>query len=194
MTEHDGKSDQPGSPPAPPTTAPARPARSGARPAAEILAALQALDQRLDRHLAETASCSKEAFDRLYAEMRQYKDDFVRAAQRPLLADVIALYDSVRKLRRHYERGGAVEVEALCANLGGLLAEAEEVLARRELVPFAEPGDKLNRETQRALQTVPTTDPAEDMRVVERHKTGFLLGKSVFRREEVVVKKYSPAP
>jgi molecular chaperone GrpE (heat shock protein) len=153
--------------------------------------ALRGLLQRFDERLGETAACNREAFDRLYEEMRAYKENFLLSAQRPLLADVMALYDDILQLKKHYASAQTVDLPTLCDNLDGLLVGAEELLARRELLPICEHGAKLNRDTQKAVKVVPAADPSEDMTVVERLKTGFLFQDKVFRREEVVVKKYS---
>ena len=173
-----------------PNTASESPDASGcAQMLARVEEGLGLLLKRLDGHLVETAACSRSAFDRLHEEMRQYKDNFLASAERPVLMDVVLLYDSILKLKQHYEQAQSVELTSLLANLDGLLVEATEILARRNILPLCEPGDKLQLRTQRAVRTVPTADPAEDMQIVDRLKTGFAVGDGVFRREEVVIKK-----
>jgi molecular chaperone GrpE (heat shock protein) len=159
---------------------------------APVLEALDRFHERLDRHLQDTAACSRTAFDRLYDEMRQYKDNFVMEVQRGLLTDLMMLYDSIDRLRRHYETAGEADVSDLTENLAGLLVEAEEILARRGIDPFEAMSETLDRRTQKAMRSVPTSVAEEDLLVVERLKRGFMLGDKPFRKEQVVIKKYSP--
>ena len=98
----------------------------------------------------------------------------------------------MQRLRVHYERAGQADVSDLVANLKSLLVEAEEIFIRRGIDPIEELAEKLNRQMQKAVQVITTSDRDEDMVVVERVKRGFALGDSAFRKEEVVVKKYSP--
>ncbi|NCG19116.1 MAG: hypothetical protein GWP91_08900, partial [Rhodobacterales bacterium] len=37
----------------------------------------------------------EKAFDKLYEELRQYKDDFIFQAEKPLLLDLLLFYDSL---------------------------------------------------------------------------------------------------
>ena len=161
-------------------------------PVQQMQEALAHFGARLDQHLDETASCSRSAFDRLYEEMRQYKDNFVAEVQRGMLTELLVLYDSITKVAGFVKSGQAVEPSAVLANLEGLAVEAEEILARRGYEPVVELSEKLNIRTQKAVRTVPTDDPDEDMLVVERVRKGFASGDRVFRKEEVVVKKHSP--
>jgi molecular chaperone GrpE (heat shock protein) len=78
----------------------------------------------------------------------------------------------------------------LATNLEGLAVEVEEILLRREISRIEESGERLNRKTQKAIRAIATLEPEEDMLVVERLKPGFMIGDKVFRREEVVVKKF----
>jgi molecular chaperone GrpE (heat shock protein) len=161
-------------------------------PLKEVIYAIQTFDERLDKHLRQTSSFSKDAFDNLYEEMRQYKDNFLLSAQRPLLNEIMMLYDSVNKLKKIYETSETIDIKSLLGNLEGLTVEAEEILARREILPIYESSEKLNKDNQKAIKTVPTDNPDEDMLIIEHNKTGFTLGESIFRREEVTVKKYKP--
>ncbi len=160
--------------------------------AGDLLAAIHALDQRLSEHLAATARCNQTAFDRLYEEMEQYKNNFLLEIQRGLLIDIMLLYDGVHKCLMHYHQTDSIDRNALVGNLEGLLVETEEILARRDILPMTEPHAKLDRTTQKAVKSIHTTDPGEDLTIVDKMRTGFLIGKRVFRREEVVIKKYIP--
>ena len=160
-----------------------------------VAKSIAGFEGRLEQHLADTASYSREAFDRLYTEMRQYKDGFLTEAKRDLITDVMLLFDGVERLAKHYQNAeGPISSSELASNLDGLAVEAEEVLERQGLVrTVCEPG-KLDRQLQRAVQTEPTAEPDEDRVVVRKVRSGFLLGERPFRKEEVVVKKYREPP
>jgi molecular chaperone GrpE (heat shock protein) len=149
------------------------------------------LEKRLAEHLAATASCSRAAFDHLYEEMQGYKQNFLTQAQRPLLMDLIFLYDSVQTLRREYadvqEAGGSI----LRDHLSALHAEAEEILARAGVERMVDTPDKLDARLQQAVRTEPTDLAEEHLAVIQRLKAGFLCGERPMRKEMVVVKKYS---
>lgn len=170
-----------GEPPAPPVQ------RDGA-----VLERLAKFEALLADHLGATAACSRAAFDRLYEEMQGYKKNFLLEAQRPLLQDLMMLYDSIEKLRRNYEQATAPDPRVLAQNLEGLQVEAEEILLRVGIERMTATADKLDVATQRAVQTVATANPDENLQVVERVKVGFLCAGQVLRKEQVVVRKYTP--
>jgi len=153
---------------------------------------LHRLESQLADHLLTNTSCSRAAFDHLYEEMQAYKKNFLTEAQRPLLLDLMMLYDSIDKLRRNYERTSPVDAVALSQNLDGLQVEAEEILLRVGVERMTATPDKLDISLQRAVSTVPTEHPEEHLLVVEQVRSGFVSGGQPLRKEQVVVKKYSP--
>jgi len=153
---------------------------------------IAALNARLDAHLRDTASCSREAFDRLYAEMRQYKDNALAELKTDILTDVMMLLDSIENLRAFYENAEEATPSDVAANLQGLTAEAEEILAREGVTRVIEPDARYDRTSQRAVKTVPTEDADEDMTVVSKIREGFERRGRSFRKADVVVKKYCP--
>jgi molecular chaperone GrpE (heat shock protein) len=160
----------------------------------ELGASMYAFGKRLEHHLIETESCSRSAFNRLYEEMRQYKDNFVFEVQRGLLQDVLLLYDGIQQLKRHYSTAQDIDGQALMANFDGLAIETEEILLRRGLERLIESPDKLDPYLQKAVRVIKSNDPDEDMAIVERLRVGFRLGDRMFRKEEVVIKKCAQSP
>ena len=183
--------EAPGPPAEPRADARAEP-RADAPAVSEVLRALEDFQNRFEQHLQDTAACSQSAFDRLYEEMRQYKNNFVLEVQRGLLLDVLMLHDNIDKLKSHCKEAGEIDLPTLVQNLEGLTVEAEEILARRGIDRLRTPVEKLDRQTQKAVGVVLTSDPEQHMVVAESRKRGFMLGDKAFRKEEVVVMKYVP--
>jgi molecular chaperone GrpE (heat shock protein) len=154
---------------------------------------LRRFESQLSDFVRGTSTCSRAAFDQLYEEMQGYKKNFLREAQRPLLLDLILLYDSIDSLCRNYERATDVNPAILVENLDALRVETETILGRVGIERLAASPEKLNVSLQRAIKTIPTDKPEEHLAVVETVKAGFFAGESPVRKEQVVVKKYKPA-
>lgn len=158
----------------------------------EVISYVEDFRLQISDHLRSTASCSRTAFDSLYEEMQGYKKNFLREAQRPLLLDLMMLYDSIDRLYRHYQKTPSVDREALFQNLDGLRSETEEILARVGIERMIVTSERLDVNCQRAVKTVPTDVPDENLAVVERISSGFYAGEHPLRKEQVVIKKYTP--
>lgn len=157
-----------------------------------VIERLDRFEAQLAEHLRDSASCSRTAFDHLYEEMQAYKKNFLREAQRPLLLDLMMLYDSIDKLRRNYEQGAEVVTATLCQNLDALQVEAEEILGRVGIERMSLTPEKLDVNLQRAVKTISTDDPEEHLRVVEQLGAGFMSDGRPLRKEQVVVRKHTP--
>ncbi|MCX6627288.1 MAG: nucleotide exchange factor GrpE [Candidatus Solibacter sp.] len=155
-----------------------------------VIEHLDRLEAQLTDHLRANASNSRAAFDHLYDEMQAYKRNFLLEAQRPLLQDLMMLYDSIDKLHRNYKQAASMDLAALSQNLEGLQVEAEEILLRVGIERMTATSDKLDVNLQRAVKTVATENPEENLWVVEQVRCGFLSGGQPIRKEQVVVKKY----
>ena len=129
-------------------------------------------------------SSQKQAFDKLYEEMRQYKDDFIFAAMRPILADLLLLYDNMVRAERNWEDDRGREI------IADLREELVEILYRQDVEPICIADNAtLDRRRQRVIQTVATNDACEDGQIVRVVREGFLRGERVLRPQEVVCKK-----
>lgn len=142
-------------------------------------------------------------FDALHEELKGYKDDFLlESVHRPVIRDLITLYDDFSEV--HREIKAAVEVAATASAEGSLrdrlkvievsvghkLEFIVEVLARLEVTPLPHGGGKLDKHTQRAMALEAAGRPDEDNDVVRSIRRGFLWKARVVRAEEVVVKRW----
>ena len=164
--------------------------------ACESLAArLAKVEELLEGHWRAETAKSKAAHDQLYDEMQGYKQNFLVAAQRPLLADLMLHYDTIVSLRQDWEQVEEIDLAVLRDNLRSLEVEAEEVLARAGVERMGVTPDKLDVRLQQAMRTIPTEIAEEDLRVVERLKAGFAIDGRPLRKEQVVILKHRrPTP
>lgn len=154
---------------------------------AEALAALRA---RLDQGAVEERA-HKKAFDQLYEELNQYKEDFLFKAEKPLLLDLLLFYDSLSWFQGSLVQQQA-STEVVADSFQYLLDEFLELLYRRDVVPM-EVKATFDRQNHRAVQVIETTDPRRDQAVEQVLKRGFLRGDRVLRPEEVVIAKLTRA-
>lgn len=145
---------------------------------------LETLETQFQQKISRDANM-KEAFDRLYEEMKQYKEDFLFEAMRPVLTDLVLLHDNVIRFHKSLE-----DIKAQ-KSMEFIKEEILEILYRRNVEPvLASENGKLDRKTQRAVKTIPTTSPSEEGDIVEVIREGFWRGERIFRPQDVVAKKY----
>jgi molecular chaperone GrpE (heat shock protein) len=128
------------------------------------------------------------AFEALYEELKQYKEDFVFQAEKPLLLDLLLFYDSLNWLRASAQKGEIAHGD-LSDSMQFLIDEFLEILYRRDVLPM-ESQPTFDPSRQSGVKVVPTLDPAEDRQVSEVLKRGFTRAGRVLRSEEVVLKRF----
>jgi len=132
----------------------------------------------------------KKAFDQLYEELSQYKEDFVFKAEKPLLLDLLLFYDSLSWFQTSLVRQ-EISPEVIADSFQYLVDEFLELLYRRDVVPM-QSKPFFDRELHRAMKMEPTEEPAKDQAVQQVLKRGFLRGERVLRPEEVVITRLDP--
>ena len=151
---------------------------------------------------------NQKLFDALHDELRGYKDGFLlEVLHRPLIQDLIILYDDLSELHRRtatflagFKPGvDAPEVIAarnqlqnLATNLDHIVESLIEVLARMDVRRVEPSFGKLDKRNQRVLNVQPAETPGDDLTVAASLKPGFLWRERTIRAEEVVVKKWRP--
>ena len=138
------------------------------------------LDERRTRNDA-----NQRAFDQLYEELRQYKDDFIFQAEKPLLLDLLLFHDSLCWFKENLAADDT-DPAVVSETFQYLVDEFLELLYRRDVVPLSE-RKTFNRTVHKAIQVLPTTDPEQDYQVQQVIKRGFLRGEKLLRPEEVVI-------
>lgn len=149
--------------------------------------AVQEMRRIVDEHIAHDPA-REQAVEKLYAELRAYRDGFLAEAEKPLLLDLLLLYDSFHWFHHalvHEERSPEVIADAFQF----LVDELLEILYRRDVTPM-EPVERFDRTLHRAVQVEATGDAQLDQGVARVLKRGFLRKDQVLRPEEVVVYRH----
>lgn len=141
--------------------------------------------------LARKDEAQQKAFDALYEELRQYKEDFVFQAEKPLLLDLLLFYDSLTWFQQSLIRQ-EMSPEVIADSFQFLLDEFLELLYRRDVTPI-ESQERFDRETQKVIKVVYTDQAAREYLVRQVLKRGFRRGDRQLRAEEVVVYRHDPA-
>lgn len=128
------------------------------------------------------------AVEKLYEELKLYRDDFVAASEKPLLLDLLMLYDSFHWFHQSLVKQ-ETSPEVIADGFQFLVDELLEVLYRRDVVPI-ESSEQYSRSHHKAMQIQPTTNEAQDNRVARVLKRGFLRREQVLRPEEVVLYRF----
>lgn len=155
------------------------------------LAAISRQVAELQAQLSEATTreeTQKHAFDQLYAELRQYKDDFVFQAEKPLLLDLLLFYDSLNWFQQSLVKK-EMSPDVISDSFQYLLDEFLEVLYRRDVQPV-EPSETYDRENHKAVKVVATDDPAQDQQVEQVLKRGFSRAGKLLRAEEIVLYRH----
>ena len=130
----------------------------------------------------------EQAFERLYEELQQYKDDFIFQHEKPLLLDLLLFHDSLKWFRESL-LSREMSLEVVSDNLQFMIDEFLELLYRRDVIPM-EPRERFERSTQKAIKVAFTPERDMDCKVQRVLKRGFTRAGRVLRAEEVVVQRY----
>ena len=149
----------------------------------QLTSITEMLSARRDRDEAQ-----KQAFDKLYEELEQYKRDFVFQSEKPLLLDLLLYFDSLSWFQQSL-LNQATSREVLAESFQYLIDEFLELLYRRDVLPH-ENSDAFDPKTQRAIQVIPTQDPSRDQSVQRIIKPGFSRAGRTLRPAQVAVHRY----
>jgi molecular chaperone GrpE (heat shock protein) len=139
----------------------------------------------LFRERLRTDAVQQKAFDQLYEELRQYKDDFIFQTEKPFLLDLLLFYDSLNWFQQSLQKQ-EMSPDVVADSFQYLLDEFLELLYRRDVVP-SESTSRFDRRVHKAVRVVPSPNPADDWRVQAILKRGFVRGDRLLRAEEVAV-------
>jgi molecular chaperone GrpE (heat shock protein) len=121
-------------------------------------------------------------------ELTQHRQNFHQTMLRPVLFDLISLYDDLTQVIDSPEAPPGTG-----DYLGFFRDGVEQVLARNGVQKYTVEGVALDRARQRVLSTVDTPDPALDRTVARRLRTGFTWDEKVLRPEWVSTYRHVPA-
>lgn len=131
------------------------------------------------------------AFDRLYQEMEELKQNQELNQLRPLYIDMILLIDRMNNIYND-KLDSRVQNPELINILQTLSHEVLEILYRRGVELIVSTSPTFDPKYQQVVEVIPTNNPAEDNLIVQMVRHGFKYKEVVLRPEEVVIKKYKP--
>jgi len=137
----------------------------------------------------ESERTQQKAFDALYEELRQYKEDFIFQSEKALLLDLLLFYDSLNWFRESLVKQ-QMSPEVIVDSFQYLMDEFLEVLYRRDVMPM-ESSEKFDRRTQKALKVIPAEAPEQDQTVAQVLKRGFMRSERILRSEEVFIYRHN---
>jgi len=130
-------------------------------------------------------------FNALYEQLKGYQGEFLDAYQKPLIKNLLGLYDDMIEFEKIIDQESCSE--KVNNGIVAIKIELLEILDNMEVVCFQEHSKILDRRLQKAIRVIETSDPEEDKKVVEFLKEGFFWKGNIFRPEEVVIKKHVSA-
>ena len=169
---------------------------------AEAQRSIPQLIVSLEALLEQKNGVSQRMFDALHEELKGYKDGFLmESVLRPIVRDLISLYDDLSTIHRQMQECVRTVVEADRGLLGARLETIDtniehhcgfvlEILERLEVTMMPMGEGKLDKQTQRAVALEQAETPEQDMTVVRTLKRGFIWKERVLRAEEVLMRKW----
>lgn len=133
----------------------------------------------------------EKAFNKLYEEMKWQKEasNLLDRALKPVLSDLVLLYDSMKKFETVLINDEAKE-ETL-KDLRYIIEELIEILYRQDVLPMDEnTSDIFNSKIHKATKTENAENKDDDYKVVSIVRSGFTWRDKVLRFQEVVIKRY----
>lgn len=160
---------------------------------------LSSLQDLFEKQIARNQN-QTEMFDKIYAEMKEYKESFLlEVLHKPIIHNLIQLYDSFEMLEIQLDAILSENVDELPdeltqyrKNVENFRYTLEEVLYRMDVIPYQDSLDTLDRQLHKTRKVIPSDNPQQDQKIAEVHKIGFYWREKVFRPEEVSIFRYSP--
>ncbi|MBA2320432.1 MAG: nucleotide exchange factor GrpE [Deltaproteobacteria bacterium] len=155
---------------------------------AKLTAEVAELKRLLTEERAGSERVREKAFDQLYVELKQYKDEFLFQAERPLLLDLLLFYDSLNWFQLSLVKK-ELSPDVIAESFQYMIDEFLEVLYRRDVVPFEQTA-QFDKQRQKAVKVIDTDDRGADQTVAQVLRRGFLRAEKPLRVEEVVIQRW----
>jgi len=153
---------------------------------AEINDGLSRLENRFDARFAYDAT-KEAAFRHLYADLQEAKLAHSLEVTRPLLLDLLLLFDRIDIASRSSSSAGEASA------LGSFREELLEILYRRDVRSLVSVSDRYDPETQQVVGVVETPEADEHHQIERIVRTGFRWGTRILRAEDVIIRRHRPA-
>jgi molecular chaperone GrpE (heat shock protein) len=162
----------------------------------ELMRGQMALLQNTLAQMQEQESSRERAFDTLYGELQDYKDDFVAQRMKPGLIPLLFLFDSIEGFELEIKERASNAAPAgelhlmkmMLQNLAFFRDQLLESLRIAEVTPLEKPQGTFNPKFQKVVEVrpVPVAQHGTILKVV---RGGWLMKDQLLRPAEVVVGK-----
>ena len=156
-------------------------------PTDKVATELAQIRQLIDERIRDD-QVRERAFETLYEELKQYKDDFAFKNEKPLLLDLLLFYDSLNWFQESVVKADSSS-EVVADSFQYLIDEFVELLYRRDINPM-ETENVFDRTLHKAVKVIPAEDKEQDQHIAQVLKRGFMRGDRVLRAEEVVIARF----
>lgn len=133
----------------------------------------------------------EQTIDALHRELQDYRADLVLKIMRPLVNDLLALYDDMAQMIGRYQTQEAHEDSPLLRNFEGVLADVEEILARYGYELFEHEAVQHDSNWQRVQKVVETASAEQDRMIARRVRKGLRYDDKIIRPEVVDIFRYT---
>ncbi|OQY57019.1 MAG: nucleotide exchange factor GrpE [Candidatus Parabeggiatoa sp. nov. 2] len=132
--------------------------------------------------------------DNLHSELQEYKNDLIKKLQQPMIMDVIHAIDDFNKLTSHYKQKEPADIDPqkLIKLMASIPEDLEHLLYRQGVESFSSSEPTFNPSRQRAVKTLPTSEPSKDKTIAQTLRNGYEWEGKVLRPEMVEVYVYQP--
>jgi molecular chaperone GrpE (heat shock protein) len=167
---------------------------SEAEPWTKISAGLIGLQEAFDAKIRYDR-VQEQQIAALHQELEAHRRGLYQQILKPVLIDIVGLYDDIAKMNSGSVEAGAQiqQAGAFARERGFLLDSIEEILQRYGVIMYACDSDAIDRSRQRVIDVMPTDNADLDRRVARRVRPGFEVDGKILRPEWVVAYRYSSA-
>jgi molecular chaperone GrpE len=132
--------------------------------------------------------------DNLHTELQEHKNDLIKKLLQPMIMDVIHAIDDFNKLTSHYNQKEPADIDPqkLIKLMASIPEDLEHLLYRQGVESFSGSEPIFNPSRQRAVKTLPTSEPSKDKTIAQSLRNGYEWEGKVLRPEMVEVYVYEP--
>lgn len=132
--------------------------------------------------------------DRLHKENQAFKEDLYKKLLKPLLMEIIMLYDDYSRLSHQYAAMPSEDetCKKMLHHFGMIHQDLEDILYKYGVEAFEVAGETLDASRQKVIQTVPAADASLDKTLCQRLKKGFEWEGTLLRPEHISCYVYKP--
>lgn len=157
-----------------------------------ILKSIKELNSSFDAKIKYDES-QQGIIDRLHKDLQGYKEDLVFKILRPMVMDIISLYDDMGKFHKIFLEKPEKEqsMEKLLKRFMSDREMLEDILYKHGVDSFSSNDDFFDPKQHRSLKTDVTNDPEKDKTISKRVKKGFRYEERIIRPEIVCTYSYN---